>query len=62
LSSREWTIGVALSVMIFWIGVYPSPFLRMVNGSVQEMVDRLHPNMTTAQQDEFIISVEVTGN
>ena len=34
-------IAVSLCVMIFWIGLYPSPFLRMVNGSVQAVVDRL---------------------
>jgi NADH-quinone oxidoreductase subunit M len=62
LNSREWAIGVALSVMIFWIGIYPSPFLRMVNGSVQEMVDRLNPGMTTAQQQNSIISAEVSRN
>jgi NADH-quinone oxidoreductase subunit M len=62
LNSREWAIGVALSVMIFWIGIYPSPFLRMVNGSVQEVVDRLHPGMATAQQHEPMISAEVIRN
>jgi NADH-quinone oxidoreductase subunit M len=62
LNSREWAIGVALSVMIFWIGIYPSPFLRMVNGSVQEVVDRLHPGMATAQQHDSLISIEVTRN
>ena len=42
LNTREWGIGIALCVMIFWIGLYPSPFLHMVNGSVQEVVDRLN--------------------
>jgi len=41
LTQREKIIAVALSVMIFWIGLYPSPFLRMINGSVQEVVNRL---------------------
>jgi NADH-quinone oxidoreductase subunit M len=27
--------------MILWIGLYPAPFLRMMNGSVQALVDRL---------------------
>ncbi len=42
LTWRESGIAVALCVMIFWIGLYPSPFLRMMNGSVQEVVDRLN--------------------
>jgi NADH-quinone oxidoreductase subunit M len=34
-------IAVSLSVMILWIGLYPAPFLRIMNGSVQALVDRL---------------------
>jgi len=41
LNAREKVIAVSLSVMIFWIGLYPSPFLRMMNGSVQALVERL---------------------
>jgi len=62
LNSREWAIGMALSVMIFWIGIYPSPFLRMVNGSVQEVVDRLHPGMATAHHGDSLLSAEVARN
>jgi NADH-quinone oxidoreductase subunit M len=42
LHMREVVIAVSLSVMILWIGIYPSPFLRIMNGSVQALVDRLH--------------------
>jgi len=41
LTQREKVIAVSLCVMIFWIGLYPSPFLNMINGSVQAVVDRL---------------------
>lgn len=41
LQFREMVIAVSLSVMILWIGLYPSPFLRIMNGSVQALVDRL---------------------
>ncbi len=41
LNGREKVIAVSLSIMIFWIGLYPSPFLRMMNGSVQALVERL---------------------
>lgn len=51
LNTREWVIGLALSAMIFWIGIYPSPFLRMMNGSVQALVDRVSPGTTMAQQN-----------
>ncbi len=42
LHLREMVIAVSLSVMILWIGLYPSPFLRIMNGSVQALVDRLN--------------------
>ncbi|MGH7165373.1 MAG: complex I subunit 4 family protein, partial [Nitrospiraceae bacterium] len=41
LNAREKLIAVSLSVMIFWIGLYPAPFLRIMNGSVQALVQRL---------------------
>lgn len=48
LKPRERIIAVSLSVMIFWIGLYPSPFLRIMNGSVQAVVDRLHHQMAAS--------------
>jgi len=34
-------IAVSLAIMILWIGLYPAPFLRMTNGSVQALVNRI---------------------
>ena len=48
LQAREKIIAVSLSIMILWIGLYPSPFLRIMNGSVQALVDRLHQGTTAA--------------
>jgi NADH-quinone oxidoreductase subunit M len=48
LTKRELAIAVSLVVMIFWIGLYPSPFLRMMNGSVQSLVHRLDQGATAA--------------
>lgn len=41
LRAPELIIAVSLCVMIFWIGLYPSPFLRIMNGSVQALVERV---------------------
>jgi len=50
LNAREKLIATSLSVMIFWIGLYPAPFLRIMNGSVQALVERLeHGKMATVQ-------------
>jgi len=62
LNTREWAIGVSLSVMIFWIGLYPSPFLRMMNGSVQAVVDRMHPGIATVQNHDSPATSEVLRN
>ncbi len=48
LHLRETIIALALSIMILWIGLYPAPFLRMMNGSVQALVDRLDHNRVAA--------------
>src|SRR5581483_11981968 len=49
LHARETAIAVSLCVMILWIGLYPSPFLRMINGSIQALVDRLERGATAGQ-------------
>ena len=62
LNTREWAIGVSLSVMIFWIGLYPSPFLRMMNGSVQAVVERLEPGMAVAQYEDLSHPSQIIKN
>jgi NADH-quinone oxidoreductase subunit M len=50
LNARETIIAVSLCVMIFWIGLYPSPFLKRMNGSVGALVERLERGGPTAQR------------
>ena len=52
LHLREMIIALSLSVMILWIGLYPAPFLRMMNGSVQALVDRLDRGTVAAIEAE----------
>ena len=54
LNARELVIAVSLSVMIFWIGLYPSPFLRMMNGSVQALVERLDRGVMAAEEQSAV--------
>lgn len=54
LTQRESLIAAALCVMIFWIGLYPSPFLRMMNGSVQAVVDRLDHRASMAREQVLL--------
>ena len=60
LTQRETIIAVSLCVMIFWIGLYPSPFLRMVNGSVQAVMDRLdRGSIASIEHDRTLLSQAV---
>ena len=62
LTRRESMIAVSLCVMIFWIGLYPSPFLRMVNGSVQAVVDRLdRGSLASVERNRTLLSHAVTN-
>ena len=58
LHPREVLIVVALSVMILWIGLYPSPFLRMMNGSVQALVDRLEQGTVASIESKQPVRVD----
>ncbi|MDX1661331.1 MAG: NADH-quinone oxidoreductase subunit M [Gemmatimonadota bacterium] len=40
LSPREWAVLAPLVALIFWIGVYPSPFLERTEPSVERFVER----------------------
>ncbi|TLY21118.1 MAG: NADH-quinone oxidoreductase subunit M [Nitrospirae bacterium] len=55
LQPREWGIAAALSVMVLWIGLYPAPFLDMINGSVQKLVERV-------EQGSVVKAVRVEAN
>jgi NADH-quinone oxidoreductase subunit M len=51
-------IAASLSVMILWIGLYPAPFLRMMNGSVQALVDRLDRGTVAAIESKQPVRVD----
>ena len=63
LTQRESTIAVALCVMIIWIGLYPAPFLRMMNGSVQAVADRLAlGSAASVERDRTLLSHVMNGD
>lgn len=41
LDRREIGICLALAVMIFWVGIYPTPFLKKMDGSIDYLTQRL---------------------
>jgi len=57
LRAQEMIIVLSLTIMIFWIGLYPSPFLHIMNGSVKALVERLDrgavAGIPVAQQSTF---------
>ena len=44
LSAREWAYMLPLVIMSFWIGVYPSPFLRFIERPVNAVVRQIRPD------------------
>jgi NADH-quinone oxidoreductase subunit M len=44
LSAREWAYMLPLVIMSFWIGVYPTPFLRFIEKPVNAVVRQIRPN------------------
>ena len=43
LSPREIAVFAPLIVWAFWIGVYPKPFFKVMERSVAQIVERVHP-------------------
>jgi NADH-quinone oxidoreductase subunit M len=51
LSNREFATFVPLIILAVWIGLYPSPFLRRLETSVQRIVMRVSPQYAQAYVD-----------
>ena len=47
LDPREIGICVALAVMIFWVGLFPMPFLRVMDGSIDFVTQRVGGTIAT---------------
>jgi NADH-quinone oxidoreductase subunit M len=41
LDRREWVIVVSMGVLIFWIGLATTPFLHIMEGSLQALTERM---------------------
>ena len=61
LTQREKIIAVSFCVMIFWIGLYPSPFLNMINGSVQAVIDRLERGSVASIEFDKRLAMDVAS-
>jgi len=42
LSPREILTFTPLLVLVFWMGIYPTPFLDIISGSVENLVDNFN--------------------
>ena len=50
LTRQELAVAVPLVALIFWIGLYPAPFLRVINPSISAVVERLQSQPTIVKQ------------
>jgi len=48
LSMREKVVGVALVIPMFWIGLYPSTFLRPMDSTVTKLIARMEAGVIAA--------------
>jgi len=44
LNIREWAYMLPLVIMSLWIGIYPGPFLRYIDKTVNAVVKHVRPN------------------
>ena len=49
LSAREFWVLAPVIVLIVWIGVYPNPFLRKLDVSVSELMERVNAKVIAAE-------------
>jgi NADH-quinone oxidoreductase subunit M len=46
LNLREIAVMAPIVILIFWIGIYPGPFLRIMEPSIEQVVERLETART----------------
>lgn len=54
LNLREWVVGGILVLLIFWIGIYPAPFLNVINPSIEGVVQRLDQGASVVVAEESV--------
>ena len=41
IGPREWGLLIPVVILIFWIGLYPKPFLRKMDASVKHLIEQV---------------------
>jgi NADH-quinone oxidoreductase subunit M len=57
VNKREIAYLIPIVIMMFWMGIYPKPFLRKMDASVTHLLDRVHKReaiFTKAQEGKDI--------
>ena len=49
LNFREFFIFIPLIIMAFWIGIYPKPFLNIIDKPVEKIVRTVNPDYFTKE-------------
>jgi NADH-quinone oxidoreductase subunit M len=62
LNARELAVALPLVALIFWIGLYPSPFLHRINGSVEALHARLHSASSSVMRAGFAEAAAVPAS
>ena len=59
MSARERLVLIPLVVFVFWIGIYPAPFLNRIEPAVKQVLSQVG-RATTVQSDEVLNTQHLT--
>ncbi|PYS27876.1 MAG: Fe-S-binding domain-containing protein, partial [Acidobacteria bacterium] len=57
LNIREWAYMLPLVIMSLWIGIYPGPFLRYIERTVNAVVKQVRPNYQIPEQTNVPVQI-----
>ena len=61
MNAREILVLAPIIVLIFWIGLYPAPFLRVMEPAVDDLVARLNTGSMDNERSHTAMVTESTG-
>jgi len=56
---ERWTL-IPIIVLCIWIGVYPKPFLKVMEVPVQNIIERIHPDMMASETPTVVEEAQST--
>jgi NADH-quinone oxidoreductase subunit M len=61
MNAREILVLAPIIVLIFWIGLYPAPFLRVMEPAVNDLVTRLNVGSPDSDRSHTVLELKTPG-